>query len=114
MLLNNPVFWHIIPLDGKFFDDTEQTVFSLVMLNLVVLGLFFIAMLAVRDQKRAARVRAKAAAQLAKDLSAITFKPDPEAGTDQPAPKVLIITQGETHRPPRNRPKNQSQRRKKD
>jgi hypothetical protein len=59
-MLNNPILLHIIPFDGKFFDDAEQTIFSLVTLNLVVLALFTIALLSIRDQRRAARAETKA------------------------------------------------------
>jgi hypothetical protein len=62
-MLNSSVLLHIIPIDGKFFDDPEQAAFTLVVLNIVVLALIIIALASWREGKRAAAKAARAAAK---------------------------------------------------
>ena len=62
-MFNSSILLHIIPLDGKFFDDPEQAAFSLVILNMVVLALIIIALASWREGKRAAAKAARAAAK---------------------------------------------------
>ncbi len=55
----NPVLAHIIPFDGKFFDDTEQTITSLVTLNLIVVALFVLCLISIRNGRKAAAQEAR-------------------------------------------------------
>ncbi len=74
-MFNGSSLMHIIPLDGKFFDDPEQAVFSLVLLNMVVLALLILALASWREGKRAA---AKAARNQPKtDLTSLQSVSEP-------------------------------------
>ncbi len=55
----SPVLAHIIPFDGKFFDDTEQTITSLVTLNLIVVALFILCLISIRNGRKAAAQEAR-------------------------------------------------------
>lgn len=54
------IFLHIIPFDGKLFDDPEQAIFSLVLFNLVVFVLLIIALMSVKEGRKKAAREAKA------------------------------------------------------
>ena len=62
-MLNSSILLHIIPIDGKFFDDPEQAAFTLIILNMVVLALIIIALASWREGKRTAAKAARAAAK---------------------------------------------------
>ncbi len=50
------ILLHIVPFDGKLFDDPEQAIFSLVVLNMVVFILLILALISVKEgRKKAAR-----------------------------------------------------------
>lgn len=61
--------YHINPFDGQLFDDVENTVFTLITLNLVVLGLLFVVLKAKRDQMRAQRLTEKRAAKALAEMT---------------------------------------------
>jgi hypothetical protein len=54
------IFLHIIPFDGKLFDDPEQAIFSLVVLNLAVFILLILALMSVKEGRKKAAREAKA------------------------------------------------------
>ncbi len=54
------ILLHIIPFDGKLFDDPEQAIFSLVVLNLVVFILLILALISVKEGRKKAAREAKA------------------------------------------------------
>lgn len=54
------ILLHIIPFDGKLFDDPEQAIFSLVILNLAVFVLLILALISVREGRKKAALEAKA------------------------------------------------------
>src|SRR4051794_21473795 len=61
--------YHINPFDGQLFDDVENTVFTLITLNLIVLGLLYIVLRAKRDQMKAQRIAEKRAAKALAEIS---------------------------------------------
>ena len=54
------ILLHIIPFDGKLFDDPEQAIFSLVILNLAVFILLILALISVKEGRKKAAREAKA------------------------------------------------------
>lgn len=54
------ILLHIIPFDGKLFDDPEQAIFSLVVLNLAVFILLILALISVQKGRKKAAREAKA------------------------------------------------------
>ena len=54
------ILLHIIPIDGKLFDDPEQAIFSLVLLNLAVFILLILALISVKEGRKKAALEAKA------------------------------------------------------
>lgn len=87
-MLSSSVFLHLIPLDGKFFDDAEQTIFSLVTLNAIVFALFVICLLAIRDQKRQQKiekVQRRIAKLVAADTSTESAAPVPTSASVGPS-----------------------------
>lgn len=54
------ILLHIIPIDGKLFDDPEQAIFSLVVLNLAVFILLILALISVKEGRKKRALEAKA------------------------------------------------------
>jgi hypothetical protein len=75
--------YHLNPFDGRLFDDVENTITFLITLNLIILGLFFIALKARRDQMRiqraAARKTARALANASQTLQGAELDPVEQA-----------------------------------
>ncbi len=77
------IFLHIIPFDGKLFDDPEQAIFSLVVLNLVVFMLLIIALMSVKEGRKKAAREAKARRRALKQSQADQFVTLAENGPGQ-------------------------------
>ncbi|MDB5082320.1 MAG: hypothetical protein JWP00_4244 [Chloroflexi bacterium] len=81
------ILLHIIPFDGKFFDDPEQAIFSLLILNLAVFILIIMALISVREGRKKAALEAKAQRKAAKqNLADQVSKLD--GGSAAPEPKT--------------------------
>jgi hypothetical protein len=92
-MLNSSILLHIIPIDGKFFDDPEQAAFTLVILNMVVLALIIIALASWREGKRAAAKAARAAAKAERAAleQKISTAPSPQLeSASRPASKPAL------------------------
>jgi hypothetical protein len=74
------ILLHIIPFDGKLFDDPEQAIFSLVVLNLAVFILLILALMSVKEGRKKAAREAKARRRALKQSQADQFVTLPESG----------------------------------
>jgi hypothetical protein len=74
------IFLHIIPFDGKLFDDPEQAIFSLVVLNLAVFVLLILALMSVKEGRKKAAREAKARRKALKQSQADQFVTLAESG----------------------------------
>jgi len=100
------ILLHIIPFDGKLFDDPEQAIFSLVVLNLAVFVLLILALMSVKEGRKKAAREAKARRKALKQSQADQFVTLAESGSisanvSKPVSKPAQSQPGKARQAPR-------------